>query len=66
MYDIEKERESVLDIVLILVKDRKLKPFSNFSGINYRTLLEIRYNKCKPKYETIERVKAKYNEFLEF
>lgn len=66
MYDIEKERERVLDIVLILVKDRKLKPFSEFSGINYRTLLEIRYNKCKPKYETVERIKAKYNEFLEF
>ena len=65
MYDIEKERESVLDIVLILVKDRKLKPFSNFSGINYRTLLEIRYNKCKPKYETIEHIKAKYLEYSE-
>ena len=65
MYDIEKERESVLNIVLILVKDRKLKPFSKFSGINYRTLLEIRYNKCKPKYETIERIKAKYLEYSE-
>lgn len=65
MYDIEKEREIVLDIVLILVKDRKLKTFSKFSGINYRTLLEIRYNKCKPKYETIERIKANYAKFQE-
>lgn len=64
-FDIDKERAQVSLLVLGLVRQRKLKPFSEFSGINYRTLLEIRYNKCKPKFETIERIKAKYLEYSE-
>lgn len=64
-FDIDKERAQVSLLVLDLVRQRKLKPFSEFSGINYRTLLEIRYNKCKPKFETIERIKAKYLEYSE-
>jgi hypothetical protein len=64
-FDIDKERAQVSLLVLGLVRQRKLKPFSEFSGINYRTLLEIRYNKCKPKFETIQKIKAKYLEYSE-
>mgnify|MGYP003521375308 FL=1 len=64
-FDIDKERVQVSLLVLDLVRQRKLKPFSEFSGINYRTLLEIRYNKCKPKFETIQKIKAKYLEYSE-
>ena len=64
-FDIDKERARVSLLVLDLVRQRKLKPFSEFSGINYRTLLEIRYNKCKPKFETIQKIKAKYLEYSE-
>ena len=64
-FDIDKERAQVSLLVLGLVRQRKLKPFSEFSGINYRTLLEIRYNKCKPKFETIQKIKAKYLKYSE-
>ena len=64
-FDIDKERAQISLLVLGLVRQRKLKPFSEFSGINYRTLLEIRYNKCKPKFETIQKIKAKYLEYSE-
>lgn len=63
-FDIDKERAQVSLLVLDLVWQRKLKPFSEFSGINYRTLLEIRYNKCKPKFETIQKIKAKHEVFV--
>lgn len=64
-FDIDKERANVLLLLTSLAKMKKLSEFSRFSKIKYRTLTEIRYNKCKPKFETIQKIKAKYKEFNE-
>ena len=63
-FEIGEGRAQASLLVFGLVRQRKLKPFSEFSGINYRTLLEIRYNKCKPKFETIQKIKAKHEVFV--
>ena len=64
-FDIDKERANVLLLLTSLAKMKKLSEFSRFSEINYRTLTEIRYNKCKPKFETIQKIKANYAKFQE-
>ena len=64
-FDIDKERANVLLLLTSLAKMKKLLEFSRFSEINYRTLTEIRYNKCKPKFETIQKIKANYAKFQE-
>ena len=64
-FDIDKERANVLLLLTDLAAKKKLSEFSRFSEINYRTLTEIRYNKCKPKFETIQKIKANYAKFQE-
>ena len=64
-FDIDKERINILLLLTDLATMKKLSEFSRYSGINYRTLTEIRYNKCKPKFETIQKIKAAYQEFAD-
>lgn len=64
-FDIEKERADIVLLLTDLATMGKLSSFARFSDISYRTLAAIRYNQNSPKFETIQKIKAKYKEFNE-